>query len=133
MAQSALELLAWSTFVRPGLVAPSEFKSWSAAIRIRKLLKRAKLSVSIPAPLTTLSSLPGVSAPKDGPEAAAFVRNRIVHPPRNRSARKLTSPELVDAWRLMLRYTELLILKLASYSGNVKSRVDDQVGSVPWK
>ena len=133
LAQSALELLAWSTYVRSGRVAPSEFKRWSAAHRIRELLKRAKIPTTIPASLTALAGIPAVPAPRDGPESVAYVRNRIVHPPRGKSPPRSSSAELVGTWRLMLWYTELLILKAAGYSGTVRSRVDDQVVSVPWR
>lgn len=133
LAQSALELLAWSTYVRSGRVSPDDFKGWPAATQIRQLLERAKIPTSIPASLAALSGLSGVSAPNDGPETVAYVRNRIVHPPRTKAPRKLSSPELVATWRLMLRYTELVILRLAGYSGEIRSRVDDQVEPVPWK
>ena len=133
LAQSALEVLAWSTYVRSGRVSPSEFKrGWPAARRIRELLRKAKIPTGVPASMALLTGLPGVSAPMDGPETVAYVRNGIVHPPRNRALRRLSSPELIATWRLMLWYAELVILSLAGYSGDVRSRVDDQVSPVPW-
>jgi len=133
LAQSALELLAWSTFVRSGRMTPAAFKDWSAADQIRSLLDRAHISRSVPPSLVALASLSGASAPGDGPERVAYVRNRIVHPPRNTSLRKLSSPELVDAWRLMLYYAELILLKLARYKGQIHSRIDDHPTLVPWR
>jgi hypothetical protein len=132
LAQSALELLAWSTFVRSGRVAPSDFKDWQAARKLRELLSRARIPLATPSTLAALASLSGVSAPADGPARVAYVRNRIVHPPRNTTLHKLSSAELVDAWRLMLYCADLVLLRLARYSGEIRSRIDDRPAPVPW-
>jgi hypothetical protein len=132
LAQSALELLAWSTFVRSGRVAPGDFEAWPAARQIRELLARARIPTALPPSLVALSGLAGTPITADGPERMAYVRNRIVHPPRNRRLRKLSSPELIDTWRLMLNYAELVLLELARYSGEIHSRIDDRPVPVPW-
>lgn len=132
LAQSALELLAWSTFVRSGRVTPADFERWPAARRLRELLSRARIPLTTPPTLAALASLSGVGAPGDGPERVAYVRNRIVHPPRNRTLRKLSSAELVDAWRLMLYYADVVVLRLARYSGEIRSRIDDKPSVVRW-
>lgn len=130
--QSALELLAWSTFARSGRVKPSDFEGWPAAYRIRKLLTRGQIPLATPVKLTALSGLSGLSTSADGPERVAYVRNRIVHPPRNRALRKLSSAELVDTWRLMLYYADRVLLRLARYSGDIRSRIDDRPEPVRW-
>jgi hypothetical protein len=133
LAQAGLELLAWSTFVRSGRVAPGAFKDWSAARQFRELLTRARVPMTVPGRLLALGdSLPTLGTAADAADRVAYVRNRIVHPPRNRRAGSLPSELIIDAWRLSLHYLELAILHRARYSGSIWSRVEDAVVPVPW-
>jgi hypothetical protein len=133
LAQAGLELMAWSTFVRSGRVAPKVFEEWHADRQLRELLTRAKVPMDVPASLVALRGpLPGLAATADAAERIAYVRNRIVHPPRNRRSKMLPSALIQDVWRLSLHYLELAILHRAGYAGSTWSRVDEAVVPVPW-
>ncbi len=134
LAHSGLELLAWSTFVRGGLVAPQEFdRTWPAERQIRRLMALASVPVAVPPELSALSSALAPMKPgADAATAIASVRNRIVHPPKNRAFLSPDSDLIRDTWRLSLLYLELSLLYLTGYRGEMLSRVVGKAVPVPW-
>ena len=116
LAQSGLDLLAWSKFVRSGRVAPSMFEGWPARERFRRLLTPVGVPASVPARLTSLSGpITDLPATADVFDRIATVRNRIVHPPRGRSGRKQPAELIRDTWRASLYFLELSLLSLSGY------------------
>jgi hypothetical protein len=135
LAQSGLELLAWSTFVRTGLVSPKDFTyKWKAHGQIANLLRRFGIPTAIPSSSSHLGgTIPGYTGGAEGPERFAYVRNRIVHPPKGHaSTGTQEGPLLIEAWRLGLHYLELCLLHLARYHGTIRSRVHRDERPVPW-
>jgi hypothetical protein len=134
LAQSGLELLAWSTFVPNGSISPKEFeKQWPADRQLRRLLQLASVPTAVPAQLANLArDLPGLNASDDAPTRVSWVRNKIVHPPRNRAFYAHEAALITDTWRLSLTYLELSLLFLCGYSGDYQSRIDGGVAAVPW-
>jgi hypothetical protein len=134
LAQSGLGLLSWSTFVRTGLVSAKTFTyGWKAHGQIRKLLHRARIPTAVPTTTSHLrGSFGGLPPTADAPERLAYVRNRIVHPPREKAMTSQPSPLLIEAWRLSLHYLELSLLRMSRYQGSTWSRVHGDVRPVPW-
>ena len=133
VAQAVLELMAWQILVnetkalsRPG------FDGLSAADKLRLLLNQCKIPLAIPSTLSDLRSFAARLSTADGPEALTQIRNRWVHPPR-KGGLTPGGPEQVDAWRLALWYSDLLLLHWFGFDGPYTSRVTQGlVEVVPW-
>ncbi len=152
LAQSGLELLAWSTLRRT--MSGKAYDALHFDGVLRALLRRASISPDVPASLPSLHSYqqirqaanpaldPNQNAQRkgDAPEILNQIRNDLTHP-------KLDSPNpevyavpgaIADAWRLSLQYLDLLILHWTGYDGPYSSRLPDQswrgdVRPVPWQ
>jgi hypothetical protein len=133
LAQAGLELLAWSVLVRSGRVSPAVYKRMSADESLRRLLRPTNMSMATPPILRALAApLPGLSVAADVAERVAYVRNKIVHPPRNRRMAAL-APQLVrETWLMSLHMLELALLHLSGYQGRIQSRISGRREGVPW-
>jgi hypothetical protein len=137
LADAALEYLSWVTFVIGGLRAAKEHKARRASDNLRELLDRAGIPVDIPPDLDALArmTLPS-DRPQDGPEAVAWVRNRLVHPKDAREPYRLEHVVL-QTWQLLMHYGELLLLHEIGYAGAYCSRFPlgrraNDSKPVPW-
>lgn len=131
--QVGLELLSWAILVeQEGWLNRTDGKL-NAAGRLRLFLKWAGVNTDIPRDLNALTTL-GKEFGLDGPGAAVWVRNRLVHPDKRDG---LPDPDqMFDAWRLMGRYLELTILRIVGYSGRYVDRLTTAFAGrsepVPW-
>jgi hypothetical protein len=133
LAQAGLELLAWSVLVRSGRVAPSAYKRMSADESLRRLLRPTNMPMVTPPNLGALAGpLPGLGASSDVAERVAYVRNKIVHPPRNRRMAALPPQLIRETWLMSLHMLELALLHLAGFRGQMQSRVSGRRVAVPW-
>jgi hypothetical protein len=137
IAGTGLEILEWAILLEiEGWLTLEADEKLSSADRLRLLLKWANISTDLP---TTLPNLTRVAAEKrfDGPATAMWARNRTVHPPKRRRQDWLRSDAIVEAWRLLTWYLELVILRMVGYQGQYVSRVAERpsmfaLESVPW-
>lgn len=132
LAQAALELLAWQRLVNEGKWSRKQFKSATAAEKIRGLLRACHVDASLPATTAGLASTPGLGSPSDGPSFTVNVRNRVAHPPRTGPHVLLPSSVIVGAWRVALGYHQLALLHWLNFHGMVISPVDLVSRRVPW-
>jgi hypothetical protein len=139
LSQVALELLASVHLVETQRIhSHKDFKTLSAAGKIRALLDHIDVPASIPTYLNTLLALCHGDA-FDGPGVIATVRNNLVHATdNNRAAVKALSPQqLYQCSELALQYVELAILAICGYTGHYARRGwqgwkgDDEI-LVPW-
>jgi hypothetical protein len=137
MIQAALELLQWLVFTQSKRILLNPEKI-NAADKMRLLLDRVGLELTIPPALKALVAEAKGQSWHDGPQALVEIRNRITHPPKGAKVRSRHSNNVVaEAWRLGLHYLELTILWLLKYEGGYVSRVssnpDPMAGAaVPW-
>lgn len=138
-ACTALETLAWAILVekenwltgnrQPG-GGRSGYDSLTAADRLRLLLRWAGLPTEVPASLPKLWKEVQGRDKKDGPQIVTWVRNHVVHPDRRD---QLENGMAREAWLLAMCYTELVILRLLSYDGYFRDRLDaEEIKRVPW-
>lgn len=141
VSHSALELLAWAVLVVEHRWLDPKDGDLATAGRIRLLLRWAGIDSAIDPRLTALQRLAKRENCIDGPDALAFVRNRIVHPPRRLPKGAPSWPswgELVESWRLAMEYAELVLLRILDYEGeygtrfHTEGRWPGQTQSVPW-
>lgn len=135
LAQTALELLAWTYCVLDRKLAPpSKFRrgGWSASKKLRLLMSELKIPVAIPSTLTALHS----AGPKwdDGLAAVTAVRNSLVHPD---NASVIPRGAYFEAWQLSLWYIDMVLLRLCDHRGKYANRLTPrrwtgQIESVPW-
>ncbi len=118
---AALEYLSWVTFVVGGGRSARDHPS-RASDKLRELLIRAGIETQVPAELEAFAGLPlPHDRPQDGPEAVAWVRNRLVHPKDAREPYRLEHLVL-QTWQLLMHYGELLVLHELGYTGRFKPR-----------
>lgn len=136
---AALELAAWWVLPVVGLAADGkEVDRMEAGAAVREALTWAGAPTELPANLTALQSWRLSRGPKDdGPAVLFQVRNRLIHPPKQVGKDWPSGDELVEAWRLALEYTDLILLRILSYTGRRRSRLQlggwhATVESVPW-
>lgn len=136
-AATGIELLAWAVLsVEKGWVV-SDSGDLTAGGLARLLLGWAGLPFEIPAELVHLQR-EAKQRRMDAPSALAWVRNRLVHPPKRPSDGWPTSDVITDAWRLSMEQLELVVLRLLDYQGSYGHRrhLDGRwLGStspVPW-
>lgn len=134
-AFAALELLSWQRAVLEGEADPNRHDSKRADQRLRAMLTKAKVPISVPGHLTALVAFAHDEGLGDGPKSVTEVRHRLTHPkaPGDLYDRR---PLLTDAWLLTVRYLELLILHWVGYTGHVVDRTKlggfAQLEPVPW-
>ena len=120
LAQAGLEYLAWVTLVLTGRMSGKAYRAMTAAERLRLLLDEARIRLNVPAGLDGLFELADQEG-LDGPDATAWVRNRLVHP------KDAGEPYRIDGlvWQtaqLLLEYGELLLLHRLGYRGRFMRR-----------
>jgi hypothetical protein len=138
-AWTALELLAWAVLkIDQEWLSADDWDKLTAAGTVRLLLAWAGVPAEIPDVLTPLISLARARNLVDGPAVVGWVRNRLTHPPKKPADGWPDHDELVSAWRLLLQYVELIVLRLLSYEGaygtrmHLDGRFTGTVEQVPW-
>jgi hypothetical protein len=138
LAQTALELLAWTYCVQDRKIVSSEaFKrrsGLSASDKLRLLTSCLNIPKEIP---PTLSALHGKRGKKwdDSMEAITSIRNSFIHPDNHIT---VSSNSYYETCQLSLWYLDLVLLHLCGHSGNnyanrlsVSSRWEGEVERVP--
>ncbi len=137
LAQSALELLAYTYFVEDKQIWNYEaFKRKSASEKIKELSSSLNIPINIPSSLNSLFST-GQNFTWDGPQAFTEVRNFLVHPGQKRKRLAGLQLPLAEVWKLGLWYIELILLHLFGHAGFYAERIKDgqwvgDVSQVPW-
>jgi hypothetical protein len=139
IAQMGLELMSWALLVREGSAVSAEgFERLRAHDRLRLLLSTASVPRDVPATMQNLSAR-ARSENIDGPGVLTYLRNRIVHPPRQRGVafRAQDLDELFEGNTLACWYLELAILRFLGYDGRYVNRTVVGPSSaaeqpVPW-
>ena len=139
LAQSALELLAYTYFVEDKKIwSYKDFINKSAAEKIKLLLSSLNIPLNIPSSLSNLLKL-GNKFNWDGPQAFSEIRNFLVHPGqiRKRLAKVKLPLPLIEIWKLGLWYIELVLLSLFGHTGVYAERLKNDkllgdVSPVPW-
>jgi len=138
LAQTVLELLAWSRFVSERGLSPEGFEKVPASDKLRLLANEAKIQKNVPA---TLSNLLKLSRERnwDGPQAITEIRNALVHPsPKNRQKLEHFDTKIIfETYLLSLWYLDLLLLFFIGYSGPyhnrcVQNKWAGETERVPW-
>lgn len=130
LTQAALEGLS-KAVLAGSQSAPSKGKKATAAVKIRRLLTKLTIPLTIPSSLEQLST---VFHGKDGPDAVVSIRNEITH-----SYASSNSLPVMEAWQLAQWYLELSLLRLFCFNGSYSNRTRSgnkyhgQVDLVPWK
>jgi hypothetical protein len=110
LASAGVEYLSWVKYVLDGGRSRSEHKKRLAADKLGEMLDEATVPKQVPPELATLASLTSADgAQLNGPEAIAWVRNRLVHPKDMGEPYRLDGL-LLEAWQLLMHYSELLLL-----------------------
>jgi hypothetical protein len=139
LSQVALELLAWVHVIETQQIhSRKDFKSLSAAGKIRVLLDHISVPTAVPEYMPDLRPLCTGDA-FDGPGVLTSVRNNLVHATeKSRSATlTLSAPQLFACSQLALQYVELAVLAICDYGGSYARRGwkgwkgEDEV-VVPW-
>lgn len=134
LAQTALELLAWTYCVRDQKMKSEKAfrRRLSAADKIRLLASSLDIPLEIP---PNLSALHERREKKwvDAMEAITEIRNSLIHPTAHE---QLVPPPYFEVWKLSLWYIDLVLLRLCGHSGKYANRLyqgwTGQVESVPW-
>jgi hypothetical protein len=122
LASAGLEYLSWVKYVLDGGRSRSEHKKRLAADKLGEMLDEASVPKQVPPELAALASLTSADgAQLNGPEAIAWVRNRLVHPKDMGEPYRLEGL-LVEAWQLLMHYSELLLLFDLGYAGSYCAR-----------
>lgn len=130
--QMALERLAWEYLVQDRqIVTASAFKGLTAADQIRRLLSVNQIPVNFPSQLLGMATQQNRHL-QDLVAALTSVRNRVVHPPRDKS-KQVSHEFLCSTWGCGLWMLEMLLLRLFGYEGRYLDRRDRGKQSlVPW-
>lgn len=124
LAQAALELLAW-VLVYDGCqqsVGQEAKPPGTAADRIAALLHRAGITPAAPSGLPAFASF-AQAMNADAPLAATQLRNRLTHPRRRHGQYSADLEVLLDCWRLVMWWLELVLLHEFGYSGEYITRL----------
>lgn len=120
LAQAGLEYLGWVNLVLSKRFTQKEYKRLNAAGVLRTLLEDASIPTEVPTALDGLLVL-GIRKGFDGPDATAWVRNRLVHPKDSDEPYRIAN--LVwQTSQLLLEYAELLLLHRLGYNGRFMRR-----------
>lgn len=137
-AYSAIEMLSWITEVLEAGMAEREWRRKGSAWRVRRLLSRANVDISLDrSGESRLSEFARVNRRAgDAPDALAKVRDRLTHP---RFPTELYEMKglVMEAWLLACHYLELVILHRIGYHGQIADRTkpDRWIGEsdpTPW-
>jgi hypothetical protein len=132
LSQAGLEELTAAYLEANGVPLATESR---AANNLRETLSRLGIPTKIPDVLKILTDGKAQGGWDDGPQALTRVRNELTHP-KNRLPFKVGNA-VYETWNLSQWYIELIILKLAGYSGEYSNRLAarwvGQVEAVPWK
>lgn len=146
LGASGLEHMTWQNLVIAGLMTQADYesKSLSAAEKLRRVLKKANISVDIdgnmhPAMAHLATDQLQYGLQLDGPEAVTWTRNRLIHPTPGKANRNIYSYPglLTEVWLLLRYYLVLLILHSLGYKGNcrdLRNRTGwaSNTAAVPW-
>jgi hypothetical protein len=135
LAQAGLEYFGWVTLVLSGRMSRKGYKAMAAADRLRLLLTDAGIPTAVPPELDGLHAF-ATRDHRDGPEAAAWVRNRLVHPKDPGEPYRINTLVWQTA-QLLLEYGELLLLHWLGYDGRYMRRYPPgrwahSSAPVPW-
>jgi hypothetical protein len=137
LAFTGLELVGWFWLVElEESQSAAAFDKLGAAERLRRLLRRVGVTLSIPSALVRLVAHASSANWSDGPGALADLRNSSVHPKRR--ARVFDAPDDVvwDASTLARWYLELSLLALLGHEGTYLNRTARPASYgleyVPW-
>ncbi len=158
MAQSALELLSW-IFVTHGIITNNQFSedlkafnNVAASEKLRILMSWCSLPLDLPDNYQSsgllLNEIHEILEKdktqgdklKDIPGCLANIRNRLAHPPRQKTKQQITvynTQAKIEATRLSLWYLELCLLHWFGYQGEYSNRLLKTKNSgdyekVPW-
>lgn len=135
LAQAALEQLGWVYLVEDKkAVSAQKFDSWNTAKKIAELLRHMDIPLDIPVQSRRLARIAKTNGWSDGPTALVKIRNDLVHAEQRYLEGRDNA--FFDAWSLAQRYIELVILRLAGYTGHYTDRISarwvGEVARVPW-
>ena len=123
LAQTALELLAWTHCVQHRrMVSARAFERGGglrAADKLRLLATSLDVPLDIPPHLLALNAKPGEKW-HDAMHAITDVRNALVHPP---AKTVLPKDSYLEAWNLSLWYLEMVLLRLCGHMGKYSNRL----------
>jgi hypothetical protein len=137
LAFTGLDLVGWFWLVELERThSVSSFDGKDAAERLRFLLRRAGVDLSIPAGLPVLAAHAATAGWADGPAAIAVLRNSTVHPKRRGRVFDAPDPVRWEACTLALWYLELSLLALLDHKGTYINRIERRTSFgleyVPW-
>lgn len=135
-AVSAIEYLSWVEEVLNGTKTERDWRGSGAPTRIRRLLGRAHIPLTIAPTSPALAAFAASENLVDAPAALIQVRDHVTHP-KNRQALYRQGSPLADAARLASRYLDLLIMHRIQYNGFVRDRTkitgwEGPSEPVPW-
>lgn len=133
---SAAELICWAQRPSEDVLALSTFESLGLAGRLGAALKSASVEVEIPEHLPALIDFARGHGLQDGPSVIAAVWEQIVRP-RDLGETYDHPGLIVETWRILSHYLELLILRWMGYTGKVHDTSaipvwSGDVRTVPW-
>jgi hypothetical protein len=135
LLQTALERIAWQVLVNDRhALSRKGFGDLCAADQLRLVFNYLSIPLEVPPELDELIKL-AKGRGFDGPEVLTFIRNRIVHPPKEQNA--VQRYPYYQAYTLAKWYVELCLLKLGGFNGKYHNRThkvrwSSQVEDVPW-
>ncbi len=139
-AFAAMEHLTWVRLVLAGRMNRNQYKKLHGHERLAKLLAEAGIGQSVDEgalPALHSYSVTADDGPLDGPQAAARIRNAIVHPTAPQDELYSQNGLVTEAWFLVQQYLVLLILHHVGYTGSYQSMLTPggwagDVEPVPW-
>ncbi len=136
LLQAALEHLAWQVLVRQKKsLSEDGFAKLPAADQLRLLLSTLSVPIGLPQDFTEVQALAKEFNWIDGPQAFVEIRNRLVHPPKNKNQNKRLP--YYEAYLIGKWYLELAVLSSCGYTGVYSNRTHKMrsvgdVERVPW-
>ncbi|MFD7632287.1 hypothetical protein [Streptomyces sp. NPDC059873] len=140
---AGLEHVMWERLVLSGRMSRSQYKGRPAHSLLREVLTDIRVPLSIEEEsLPALAQLVTMRRQKegvqmDGPDAATWVRNKLVHPSGSQDLVYQIPGLVTETWLLTRHYLTLLILESIGYCGPYShlAKLDRWVGEVeevPW-
>jgi hypothetical protein len=128
-----LELLSWVEHVEQrGLFTADGFRRLQAEDRLQLLLVLNRISLEIPDALPDLKARAKAFNWPDGARALVQLRNGLVHPNLRQRVLGIDIKVRAQAWQLMIRYWQLVLLSLFEYKGEYFDFLDGREVPVPW-
>jgi hypothetical protein len=136
LAQTALELLAWTYCVRyRKMISPEAFepRGIAASDKLRLLASALDIPLDIPKTLSALYAKRGCKW-KDAADAITGIRNNVVHP---HDKERLPEKSGFEAWLLSMWHLDMALLRLCKHTGKYSNRLKvrkfaGQVEALPW-